>query len=539
MEFAEIAAKIISATLWMPKEPLKGDTDRGLGRLPQEGHLSRREVHATRRAGAASSRPPPRSSSSTARPLKKGLVEHAEEAQDDHRRHPRRQRLRGPGELAFVPHYEPPKRHGSVEGVSVHLHRLQVAAQPRGTFGQPALVPGVQEGRSGRRLLGRRAEDEPGRRREAGAQDRRHRPHHLAGRLDRHQGQAVGGRRAPAPSPSATARATGPTAASPPRTTRRHAARRQQQRDPGRRLRPALAAPPPATAASPASESRKPDRNRAEGEARWQDSEWSSTCSAASVAEPARSPARPRTTRATRADGQSFNWADFVMKTEGKFPNVTHTVMPVLCNHCSDAACVTACPVTPKAMYKTPEGITMHDDELCIGCRSCQNGLPVQPDASWATTASTGEGYSVISFNGRDSDPQPYWADASSAIPGCTASGAETAKAAGATAPAMNQCGRRRCRSGPQGRRRREMHLLLSPHQQRPRTRLRRGLSRQGAHLRRPGRSRTPKSPRSSRRRSPSACRRTRAPSRTCTMSASTRPAPDVRPGGPSGELTS
>ena len=26
-------------------------------------------------------------------------------------------------------------------------------------------------------------------------------------------------------------------------------------------------------------------------------------------------------------DGQSYNWADFVMKTEGTFPNTTHWVM--------------------------------------------------------------------------------------------------------------------------------------------------------------------------------------------------------------------
>ncbi len=78
----------------------------------------------------------------------------------------------------------------------------------------------------------------------------------------------------------------------------------------------------------------------------------------------------------TRGDGQSFNWADFVMKTEGTFPNVTHWVMPVLCNHCSNAPCVEICPAEPKALFKTPEGVTMHDTELCIGCRRCQRACP-------------------------------------------------------------------------------------------------------------------------------------------------------------------
>jgi Fe-S-cluster-containing dehydrogenase component len=138
-----------------------------------------------------------------------------------------------------------------------------------------------------------------------------------------------------------------------------------------------------------------------------------------------------------RADGQSHNWADFVMKTEGTFPNATHWVMPVLCNHCSDAPCVKACPVTPKAMYKTPEGITMHDDETCIGCRACQNACPYS-HVDLGTTSLDGETYSVISFNAFGASTQPQWADATVMIAGCTATGAETAKAAGATTPAMN-----------------------------------------------------------------------------------------------------
>ena len=139
-----------------------------------------------------------------------------------------------------------------------------------------------------------------------------------------------------------------------------------------------------------------------------------------------------------RADGQSFNWADFVMKSEGTFPNTTHWVMPVLCNHCSDAPCVKACPVTPKAMYKTPEGITMHDDELCIGCRACQDACPYS-HMDLNTTSLEGETYSVISFNAFGKSTQPKWADETAIIPGCTASGEATAKAAGATPPSLNR----------------------------------------------------------------------------------------------------
>jgi Fe-S-cluster-containing dehydrogenase component len=139
-----------------------------------------------------------------------------------------------------------------------------------------------------------------------------------------------------------------------------------------------------------------------------------------------------------RANGQSHNWADFVMRTEGAFPNVTHWVIPVQCNHCSEAPCVAACPVTPnKAMYKTPEGITMHDDAICIGCRACQNACPYS-SAELGDASFNGEAYSVISFNDFGVSTQPQWADRSAMIPGVTASGAETAQRAGAVMPTLN-----------------------------------------------------------------------------------------------------
>ena len=140
-----------------------------------------------------------------------------------------------------------------------------------------------------------------------------------------------------------------------------------------------------------------------------------------------------------RADGQSFNWADFVMKTEGTFPNVTHWVMPVLCNHCDDAPCVKACPVKGnKAMFKTPEGITMYDSNLCIGCQSCQEACPYSA-TSLGEESLDGQTYSVISYNADEANPQPYWNDkAPAAIPGCTSTGAEVSAKAGAPLPAYN-----------------------------------------------------------------------------------------------------
>lgn len=130
-----------------------------------------------------------------------------------------------------------------------------------------------------------------------------------------------------------------------------------------------------------------------------------------------------------RRDGQTFNWADFIYRESGKFPNVSYTAIPVLCNHCSSAPCVNACPVQPKAMYKTGDGITMHNDARCIGCRRCQKACPY---SAYDVEKEKAE-YSVISAN--ISPPHATSRDESEMIPGCTASGAATARAAGGVIP--------------------------------------------------------------------------------------------------------
>jgi Fe-S-cluster-containing dehydrogenase component len=130
-----------------------------------------------------------------------------------------------------------------------------------------------------------------------------------------------------------------------------------------------------------------------------------------------------------RANGQTFNWADFLFLTEGTFPNVSARTIPVLCNHCADAPCVEVCPVTPKAMHKHANGMTIHNQERCIGCRLCQDACPY----SAMDVAHEKAAYSVISFN--EDEPHGGYADTAALIAGGTASAAEVAQRAGATPP--------------------------------------------------------------------------------------------------------
>ena len=69
-----------------------------------------------------------------------------------------------------------------------------------------------------------------------------------------------------------------------------------------------------------------------------------------------------------------FHWSNHITETTGSFPDTKYRYIPTLCNHCEDAPCVTNCPTT--AMYKTDEGLTLHDTDKCIGCRLCQLACP-------------------------------------------------------------------------------------------------------------------------------------------------------------------
>lgn len=58
----------------------------------------------------------------------------------------------------------------------------------------------------------------------------------------------------------------------------------------------------------------------------------------------------------------------------GDYPNAVMYHISMSCNHCSNAACVRACP--SGATFKAEDGTTRYDDTLCIGCGACAEACP-------------------------------------------------------------------------------------------------------------------------------------------------------------------
>ena len=183
-EFNEIAAKISSAPIWMPKEPLKGGPQikgwaefrrralqqpalRAEARLGRQVRHRDEEVRVLQRDG------------------EEGPRGARQEVQHHGRRHPDGDRLRRARRAS--PSCRTTSRR-SATAASPSTRSPSSTTRSRlnreGRSAESDVVPGVQEGRSGRRVVGRRAEDEPGRRREARPENRRHGQGHLAIRLD-------------------------------------------------------------------------------------------------------------------------------------------------------------------------------------------------------------------------------------------------------------------------------------------------------------------------------------------------------------------
>lgn len=111
-------------------------------------------------------------------------------------------------------------------------------------------------------------------------------------------------------------------------------------------------------------------------------------------------------------------WSNYKHRTTGQFPNVKYEYIPTLCNHCENAACVRACPTG--AMYKDENGLTLHNPDKCIGCKSCMQACP----------------YGVINFN--KEKPHRYWRDENALITDGTATGKEMQDKLGVEIPYYN-----------------------------------------------------------------------------------------------------
>lgn len=67
-------------------------------------------------------------------------------------------------------------------------------------------------------------------------------------------------------------------------------------------------------------------------------------------------------------------WGRVLTKEYGSYPAVRKVTMPVLCNHCQDAACLRVCP--SGATSRREDGIVTVDYDRCIGCRYCMMACP-------------------------------------------------------------------------------------------------------------------------------------------------------------------
>ncbi len=125
-------------------------------------------------------------------------------------------------------------------------------------------------------------------------------------------------------------------------------------------------------------------------------------------------------------NSKKFNWADYLTFTSGTFAagDVSYKVIPVLCNHCTEAPCVAGCPVTPTALYKSDSGVTLHNEERCIGCRLCQTNCPYSEHNVDEGDAQ----YSVISFNPEGESSHSFYTDETSIIQNVTSTPKEVAE---------------------------------------------------------------------------------------------------------------
>ncbi len=61
-------------------------------------------------------------------------------------------------------------------------------------------------------------------------------------------------------------------------------------------------------------------------------------------------------------------------RVNGKYPDITRWIFPVMCMQCEDAPCIETCP--EEAIRKRDDGIVWIDEDRCIGCGECMDVCP-------------------------------------------------------------------------------------------------------------------------------------------------------------------
>lgn len=71
--------------------------------------------------------------------------------------------------------------------------------------------------------------------------------------------------------------------------------------------------------------------------------------------------------------GQNWNRV-LTVGPVGTFPDVSMYYLPLQCQQCENAPCVSVCPTG--ASYRADDGVVLIDKEKCIGCQYCMMACP-------------------------------------------------------------------------------------------------------------------------------------------------------------------
>lgn len=67
---------------------------------------------------------------------------------------------------------------------------------------------------------------------------------------------------------------------------------------------------------------------------------------------------------------ESYRTRVFEVEDTNRFGKASVKFLPVLCNHCDNAACVDVCP-TGASFKREEDGIVLVEPDMCIGCKAC------------------------------------------------------------------------------------------------------------------------------------------------------------------------